>query len=112
MAQNPPSTDARKKTVKLYGGPLDGRLVEVPATADEYVTTFWTYEFAGKQDRQEMFAVRPTERRLRKFIAWYVGKFGRDPRIDEAMGRLQPTVGTTDKHGQGARRRAEKRASS
>lgn len=81
---------AKKQTVevKLVGGPMDGRLVTIPKGADEYrVGGFWTYEFAGREAHRQLFAVRPTSRRERKFIRWYVRKVGRDPRIEQAAAR-------------------------
>lgn len=72
-----------KKDVKLVGGPMDGRTVAVPRSAEVFnVGRMWQYQFAGKEDRQELFAIVPTSRRVRKFIRWYVGKHGKDPRIE------------------------------
>lgn len=88
---------ARTKQVKLYGGPLDGRVVTVPAGADEYVVgkhaRFWVYTFAGRSAREEMFAKQPNSRRMRRFVRWYVGKFARDPRVEAAMSRETPRRG-------------------
>lgn len=97
-------------SVKLFGGPLDGTTVLVPASVDSYrVGPFWTYTYAGKDGGQTQFALRPKSRRARKFIFWYVGKHGKDPRVETAFSKAKPHVGRTDKRGQGAARRAAKR---
>jgi hypothetical protein len=108
---------AQTKNVTLFGGPLDGLQVAVPRAAETYTVgsvkthVFWTYEYAGKVDRKEMFAIRPSTRPARRFIAWYVGKFGRDPRIETQQAKTRPTVNTGRvAHGRGAAKRAAKRA--
>lgn len=99
------------RKVKLFGGPLDGRTVEVPQSAESYaVGSFWTYTFAGKDGGATMFAKRSASRVARRFEFWYAGQYGRDPRVERALGRRSPHRGRTDRRGQGARRRAERRA--
>ena len=84
------------KSVTLFGGPLDGLVVAIPRAAETYTVgsikthVFWTYEYAGKVDRKEMFAIRPNTRLARRFIAWYVGKYARDPRIEAQMAKPKP----------------------
>ncbi len=111
------TTKPQTKSVTLFGGPLDGLQVEVPRSAETYTVgsvkthVFWTYEFAGKVDRKEMFAIRPSKRVAKRFIAWYVGKFGRDPRIESQQAKPKPITNTERvAHGRGAAKRAAKRA--
>lgn len=85
----------KTKTVKLYGGPMDGRLVTVPASAEVFHVgppprPLFTYRFAGRDGRQEMFAKAPKSRRERKYRAWHVGKFGVDPMIQHLKFRQTP----------------------
>lgn len=99
--------------VKLYGGCMDGRIVEIPQGAETYhVGSMFTYTYAGREGRQIMFAVEPKTKMARRFILWYVGKHGKDPRIENVLMRQSPvrrdpTVPT--KRGKAARaRRARK----
>jgi len=104
------------KNVTLFGGPLDGLQVSVPRSAETYTVgsvkthVFWTYEYAGKADSKEMFAIRPSKRVARRFISWYVGKFARDPRIESQMAKPKP-LRNPDRvaHGRGAAKRAARR---
>ena len=82
-------TKVLTKNVKLVGGPMDGRVVAVPRSAEQFLVGkvgawFWRYNYAGKIDRQEQFALVPKSRRMQKFILWYVGKHGKDPRVEGA----------------------------
>jgi hypothetical protein len=85
-----PKSDVRLKSVKLYGGPLDGRIVQVPASEDSFVAVFFTYTFAGKDGRQEMFAIQEKSRAAQKFIRWYVGKHSKDPRVEAQSMKPKP----------------------
>ena len=112
------TTKISTKNVKLIGGPMGGRLIAVPRSAESYLVGkvgawFWRYTYAGKDGRQELFAIEPKSRRMLPFIHWYVGKFGRDPRIESAAMRQQPTTNPGRvAHGRGAAKRAAKRKAS
>lgn len=102
------------KNVKLFGGPMHGQTVAVPRSAESFVigsrAKFWTYTYAGKEGRQEQFAIQPRSRRTRRFIHWYVGKVGKDPRVEGEYTKQRPIVGSTRiAHGRGAARRKAKR---
>lgn len=103
----------QNKDVKLFGGPLTGQTVTIPCNADEYKTRFFTYEYAGKQGRQECFALRPKSRLMRRGVKAYVLSKGKDPRIEMAYHQQQPIVNALPKQksGRGARARAAKKES-
>lgn len=108
-------TKAQTKRVTLFGGPLDGRQVEVARADETYLVgtdyVFWTYEYAGKADGKEQFAIRPNTGIARRFIRWYVGKFGRDPRIETQLAKPKPVTNTGRvAHGRGAAKRAARKA--
>ena len=103
------------KNVKLVGGPLAGREVAVPRSAESYRVGrgvgFWTYNFAGREGRQELFAIVPPSRAAMRLIWWYVGKHGKDPRVESEALKRTPVRGTIDPRGRGAAKRAARRAS-
>jgi hypothetical protein len=82
--------------VTLVGGPMGGRVVEVPADATRYrVGRFWTYEPVGKGPGGPVFAKRPRSRAVRRRVAWIAAAFSKDPRVEP---RPQPfTYGSPDK---------------
>jgi hypothetical protein len=101
------------KNVKLIGGPLGGRTVAVPRTAESYaVGKFWVYTFAGKVDRQEMFAIRPKSRVTRRLLWHLIGEIGKDPRLVNATLKMEPLRNNARvAHKRGRRRRLAKRES-
>jgi hypothetical protein len=79
------TTKVQTKNVKLVGGVMGGRMVAVPRSAETLrIGGFWTYEYAGKEGRQELFAMRPMSRVARRLIYWFIGKHGKDPRVEAA----------------------------
>lgn len=100
----------RTRSVKLVGGPMDGWLTDLPAGTDEFrLGKFWTYEYAGKDGQQVLFALRDSGRGMRRFVRAFIAAHGKHPLVAAVRGT--PTRGRTDRRGQGARRRAAKRAS-
>lgn len=94
--------------VKLLGGPMHGRTVEVRRGQDVLrVGQFWTYVYAGKVDAQTFFAKRPTERPMRRLIRRFIELNGKHPAVGDVV--PSPRRGRTDRTGQGAARRAAKR---
>lgn len=72
----------KTETVRLIGGPMDGREVEVVKGADECrVGPFFRYTYAGRDGKTRLMARAPKSRRMAKFIHWYVGQHDRDPRV-------------------------------
>jgi hypothetical protein len=79
------------KSVKLVGGPMDSRMVDLPASADVYrVGSLWVYEYAGKDGRQTLFAKRSRSRHERRFARFYVQKFGKHPVVAMAESKPKP----------------------
>jgi hypothetical protein len=88
-------TKVQMKLVKLIGGPMGGREVSVPRDADSFAVgkrpkPYWTYSFAGRKERQELFAIDPPSRKARQLIRWYVGKYGKDPRVESDVTKQKP----------------------
>lgn len=104
--------ERREVTAKFLDGPLAGS-TQVVAKSQDYVRIGpWTYSWCGREGRTPLYAKLPKSRRERALLMFLIGKRGSDPRKDMAEARGKPHVGRTDKRGQGARRRAAKRASS
>jgi len=98
------------KNVKLIGGPMGGQTITVPKGAEHFrigKVPFWTYSYAGRTDtRQEMFAIDSISRQARRIIHWYVGKHGKDPRVQSDLMKLAPVRKTGRvAHGRGAAKR-------
>lgn len=77
---------ARTVEAKFIDGPMAGRTTVVPANTERIDVgplprPFWVYTYAGKENQRVLFAKQPTQRKTRRFIHWYVGKHGRDPRV-------------------------------
>jgi len=103
------------KNIKLVGGPLGGCMVAVPRTAEKYTVgrgvAFWTYTYAGKVERQEMFAIAPRSRAGRRLLMHLIGETGKDPRLMGAQFKGVPVVNTGRvAHGRGAAKRRAKKA--
>lgn len=99
-------------SIRYIDGPLAGRLQDVPAGTETIDVgkgiPFWTYTYAGKDNGQVLFAKRPRSRTKRRFVTMFIGEVGQHPAV--AYVRQEPVRGgTTDKRGQGARRRAAAR---
>lgn len=112
-------TSSRTIGVKLVGGPLDGHVREIPATAEilhigPVGAPFFTYTFAGRLAAAAVLAIQPKSRWLRRQLFVLVGKMGRDPRIEAQAAKDQPirNVLKESAHGRGARKRAAKRGTS
>lgn len=89
--------EGRKITVKLFGGPLGGSSVTIPASAEVIhfgprPNPFFTYTYAGKQERTTCFAISPRSRAARRIVHWYVGEHGRDPRVEAEFHRGRSLV--------------------
>lgn len=101
----------RTKEVKLYGGPVSGQVVRVPGSAKTYrVGRWWTYEFAGKDGRQEMFALRSNQRVIRRLIRIGMRAGRPHPLVEREFTKPRPVVGSTPSAGRGRRRREAARA--
>ena len=108
-----PGAKQQTKTVKLVGGPLTGQTVTVPRSADSFrvskIARFWTYSYAGKDGRQEFFAIHPKSRIEKKALLWFIRKYGKDPRREHEAQRREPIAGTkVVKRGRGAAKRRAK----
>lgn len=102
-------------SVKLIGGPLAGRMIELPASAEKFVVgrmprPFWVYTYAGKDGQQVMFAKQPLARVGRRFIRAFIENTGRHPAVESEVSKQQPARGRTVRTGQGARKRTAARA--
>jgi len=102
------------KSVKLFGGPMGGRMIDLPASAEQFTVgrqpaPFWTYEYAGKDGQQVMFALRYVNRKMLRFIRAVIRRTGKNPLIEAEYAKPAPKRGRTDKRGQGAKRRAAAR---
>jgi hypothetical protein len=70
--------------VKLVGGPMNGRIVELKDPDDErfHVGRFWTYEWTNtKEDGVQLFALASRSRPVRRAVKWFIEKFGQHPAI-------------------------------
>jgi len=107
-------TTTRMMSVKLFGGPLDGVTLTLPATAESYSTPgrFWTYTYAGKDGGLVMFAKQPTQRKVRKFISWYIGKHGRSPVVEAQYAKSKPFRHAEGRKVARAKARAARKAAS
>lgn len=97
------------KEVRLIGGPMGGRMVTLPRSAEEMIVgkpgvQFWRYTYAGKEGRQELFAIVPASRAMQRFVHYLIAKTGKDPRVEQAQAP-QPIRGRNSTRGQGARLR-------
>lgn len=86
---------ARTVTAKLFGGPLDGLTMPVENTVEKIVfgpkcAPFWTYTFAGRDAGITLFAKQPTQRKVRRFIMWYIGKHGKSPLVEAQFAKPTP----------------------
>jgi hypothetical protein len=101
------TTKVQTKNVKLVGGVMGGRMVAIPRSAETLrIGGFWTYEYAGREGRQELFAMRPMSRVARRLIYWFIGKHGKDPRVEAAASKRTPVTNTGRvAHGRGAAKR-------
>lgn len=106
------------KNVTLLGGPMHGQQVAVPRGSERFIIgkpgrVWWTYTYAGKLDRKELFAIQPSSRLGRRFIFWYVGQNGKDPRVEAFLQKPVPRRNAAGeknaKRGKAARARAAKR---
>jgi hypothetical protein len=96
---------------KFLDGPISGQERMVPKGADYVRVGAWTYSWAGKENKVTLYCKLPKQRKVRAFLLFVIAKRGSDPRVDVAAQRARPEKRTTlPKRGQGARRRAEKRA--
>lgn len=96
---------------RFLDGPAAGTVRRVPKGADYVRIGSWTYSYAGKDGRMPLYCKLPKSRRDRSILMFVIGKRGADPRVEMSTMRQTPKRGRTDRRGQGARRRAEKRAS-
>ena len=70
-----------KKLVKLIDGPLRGTTVEIPRSAERHTVGYWTYQYAGKDGREELFARIPNTSREKRFVEGVIRFQGRHPRL-------------------------------
>lgn len=81
--------------VKLVGGPMNGRTVEVDDDAEVYrVARFWRYTWTNSKEKigeQEvpLFALASPSRPVQRAVAWFIGKFGSHPAMQP---KVQPHV--------------------
>ena len=68
--------------VKLVGGPMNGRVVELKDPDDERfkVGPFWTYEWTNsKEEGVQLFALASRSRPVKRAVKWFIEKFGSHP---------------------------------
>lgn len=68
--------------VKLVGGPMNGRIVELKDDDDEryHVGPFWTYEWTNsKEDGLTLFTLASRSRPVQRGVKWFIEKFGQHP---------------------------------
>lgn len=107
----------RMISVRLLDGPMEGRLMDVPAGTEAIrlgtrkpFANFWTYLYAGKDGAQTVFALRQKSRVVRRAVRRIIERSGKHPALEYSFMKRKPILGRTDRRGQGARRRAAKRA--
>ena len=72
--------------VKLVGGPMNGRVVELKDPDDErfHVGRFWTYEWTNSKDGDmRLFALASASRPVRRAVKWFIEKFGSHPAMQQ-----------------------------
>lgn len=104
----------RTMEVTLFGGPMDGERVTLPASAEKFTVgrgaPFFTYTYAGKQDAKTIFAIRLKSRKANRTLFSLIGQLGRDPRIEAVFAKRKPVVGGQRMtRGKAAARRAVRR---
>jgi len=101
----------RTMEVRLFGGPMDGRLVTVGQAVESInFGRMFTYTYAGKHGLEIAFAIGLKSRAARRANFKLVGTTGRDVRLDAILMRPQPVTNTGRvAHGRGAAKRAAKR---
>jgi hypothetical protein len=74
----------------------------------EYAGCVWTWGGKKTETGRRIYCKRPTERPIRRFIMWLIGKNGKDPRLEP---KPQPYVMPNGRgRGPGTRRGAIRRA--
>jgi len=86
-------------SIKLVGGPGNGRILTVEKGIESTKFGFWEYGMAGKKDGDhQLFALLPRSRPRRRIVMWYIGEFGVHPGLaPRAMPFVKPfTIGRND----------------
>ena len=78
-------------TIKLVGGPMNGRTVEVDDDAEEYrVIRFWRYTWTNSRDGDTvLFALASVSRPVQRAVRWFIEKWGQHPAMHP---KTQPYV--------------------
>jgi len=106
----------QKVVYRFLVGPMTDREIEMPRGIERVelggngVAALWVYELAGNEGGITLLAKRQSSRAIRRLIFQYIGKKAKHPAMLSQSWRRYPKTGTTDRTGQGARRRAEKAA--
>lgn len=69
-------------SVKLVGGPMNGRVVELKDPDDETfrVGPFWTYEWTNsKEEGVQLFALTSRSRPVKREVKWFIETNGAHP---------------------------------
>lgn len=78
--------------IKLVGGPMNDRTVEVADDAEHYhVGRFWHYDWTNSKDPGDirLFALASRSRPVQRAVRWFIEKFGQHPALRP---QVQPYV--------------------
>lgn len=68
--------------IKLVGGPLNGREVEVDDDAEQYKAFAWRWEWTNSEEKGvRLFALASRSRVVQRGIKWFIEKFGHHPAL-------------------------------
>jgi hypothetical protein len=77
-------------TVKLVGGPMNGRTVEIEEGAEEYRVLWWKYQWTNSKDgKTVLFALASRSRPAQRNVKWFIETFGQHPQMAP---KVQPYV--------------------
>jgi hypothetical protein len=70
--------------VKLVGGPMTGRFIEVEDGTEEHKVFTWKYQWTNSRENDaQVFVLVPRSRAKRRGIKWFIEKFGVHPALHE-----------------------------
>jgi hypothetical protein len=76
--------------VKLVGGPMNGRVVEVDEEAEKFRVLWWTWEWTNSKDGDlRLFALASRSRPVRRSVKWFIETFSQHPAMTP---KTQPYV--------------------
>ena len=99
----------KQVVARLFGGPMSGRTMTVPAGTEKIKVVFWTYEYAGREGSEVCFAKRLNSRPKRRIVQQMIVSLGKHPAVEFEHHKPKPHVSRTDKRKQGRERRARQR---